>query len=49
MDLADLVRPARIIQNPLGCGGFTGIDMSRDADVSHPFERYRSCHKTLKT
>src|SRR5262249_33138612 len=47
MDFANLVGPARVIQNPLGGGRFTGIDMGRDADVSHSFERYRSRHKLL--
>jgi len=34
MNLAELVRAPRIIQNPLRGGGFTGIDMRSDADIS---------------
>ncbi len=49
MDFADLVRAARVIQDALGGGGLTGIDMGRDADISHPLERYRSCHKLKAT
>jgi hypothetical protein len=46
VDFAELMRTPRVIQDPLCSGGFTGIDMSGDADISHPFERYRSCHKS---
>jgi hypothetical protein len=48
MNLAQFVRAARVIQNPLRGCGFTGIDMSRDADVPHPFERNISSHKNRK-
>jgi hypothetical protein len=40
MDLAQLVRAAGIIQNPLSRSGLTGIDMSCDADIPHSVERY---------
>ena len=43
MDFADLVGSARVIQDALGRGGLTGIDMGGDADISHPLERDRSC------
>jgi hypothetical protein len=47
VNLTELVRTARVIQNPFGRGGLTGIDMSGDADVSHPLERNISCHKNF--
>src|SRR5450759_857015 len=47
MNFAQLVRLARVIQNPLSRGGLTGIDMSRDADISHPLERGGSSHAVL--
>jgi hypothetical protein len=48
MNFAELVGTARIIQNPLSRGGLTGIDVSCDADISHPFERDSAGHKTLE-
>src|SRR6202042_1362554 len=42
MHLAELVGAARVIKDALGRGGLTGIDMRGNADVSHPFERYRT-------
>ena len=44
MDFADLVRPPRVIQDAFRGRGFTGIDMSSDADISHPLEGYCACH-----
>src|ERR1017187_87131 len=44
MNFAQLVRLARVIQNPLGRGGLTGIDMCCDADISHPLEWGGSSH-----
>jgi hypothetical protein len=44
MNFAQFVGLAGVIQNPLGRGGLTGIDMCCDADVSHPFERGGSSH-----
>jgi hypothetical protein len=38
---------ARVIQDPLGRGGLTGIDVRSDADISHPFERGGSSHAVL--
>ncbi len=49
MDFSDFVRPTCVIQNPLGGGRLTGIDVRSDADVSHPFERCCSWHKKLST
>ncbi len=45
MHFADLVGPARVVQHTFRSGGFTGIDVGHDADVSHPFDRYGS-HKS---
>jgi hypothetical protein len=45
MDLAQFVGTARVIKDTLGRGGFTGIDMCCDADISHPLEWDRSSHK----
>jgi hypothetical protein len=45
MDLAQLVRAPGVIKDSLGRSGLTCIDMSRDADIPHPVERYQSCHK----
>src|SRR5450759_2819510 len=44
MNFAQLVGLARVVQDPLGRGGVTGIDMRRDADISHPLERGGSSH-----
>jgi hypothetical protein len=45
MHFADLVGPAGVVQHTFRSGGFTGIDVGHDADVSHPFDRYSS-HKS---
>jgi hypothetical protein len=45
MDFAELVSAAGVVQNPLSRSGLTSIDVSRDADISHPFERYSAWHK----
>jgi hypothetical protein len=34
MYFADFVDFSGQLQNPLGCGGFTSIDVSEDADIS---------------
>jgi hypothetical protein len=34
MDFANLVRDARVEENPLGRSGLTGIDVRHDADVA---------------
>jgi hypothetical protein len=47
MNLAQLVGLARVIQNPLGRGGLTGIDMGRDADIPHHLERGGSSHAVV--
>ncbi len=44
MHLANLMGAARVIEDTLGCGCLTGIDMGSDADVSHPFERREAWH-----
>ena len=45
MHLADLVGAAGVIEDALGSGGFTGIDVGHDADVPHFLDRYSTCHK----
>jgi hypothetical protein len=47
MDFAKLMGTARVIEDALGRGGLTGIDMGRDADISHPLEWDRSSHKSV--
>jgi len=37
MHFADLVVDAGVEEDPLGGGGFAGIDMGHDADIAHPF------------
>ncbi len=44
MHFTDLVRAPRVIQDAFRGCGFTGIDMSSDADISHPLEGYSACH-----
>src|SRR2546430_13548850 len=39
MDLAQLVRPAGVIQDALGRSRLPGIDVRHDADVPNAFER----------
>ena len=39
MNLTDLVRLARVVQDTLGSGGFTGIDVGHDADVASMLQR----------
>jgi hypothetical protein len=34
VDLTDLVRDARVEQDPLGGGGLAGVDVRHDADVA---------------
>ena len=40
VDFTNLVRTPRVIQDPFRGCGFTGIDMSGNADISHPLEGY---------
>ena len=47
MDFADLVGPAGVIEDALGRGGLTGIDVRHDADISHFLEWNRACHKSV--
>src|SRR6185503_13936595 len=42
--LADLVRAARVVQDALGRGRLTGIDVGHDADVAVLLERRGACH-----
>src|SRR5437899_10642959 len=44
MDLAQLVRPAGVIQDALGRSRLPGIDVRHDADVPNAFERRGSGH-----
>jgi hypothetical protein len=37
MHFTDLMGPACVIQDALGCGGFTGINVGHDADIAHFF------------
>ena len=39
MHLADFVRHTRVVQNPLGRGGFARVDVGGDTDVSNSIER----------
>ena len=45
MGLTDLVVTAGIEQDTLGCGGFTGIDVGHDAEVSGIFQGILSRHE----
>ena len=52
--LAHLVGATGVVEDPLGRGGLTGIDVSHDADIPHPIEReqprlasYRPCWPLL--
>ena len=44
---ANLVRHARVKQNPLRGRGLTGIDMGDDANVPIPRYRCRTCHRVI--
>ena len=44
MGIADLIVYAGVIQDTLGRSGFTGIDVSHDADISRSFKRILSRH-----
>ena len=48
MHFADFVRPASVIEDTLGRGRLSGIDVSHDADVAHFLERYSASHKLNK-
>ena len=43
---ADLVGPARVVQNTLRRRRLTGVDMRHDADVAHLVELYCASHKS---
>ena len=45
MRLTQAVRTSRVEQDALGRGGFTGVDMSHDADIPHLFQRVTSRHR----
>ena len=47
MNFADLVRTSRVIKDAFRGGGLSGIDMSGDADVPHPFEWYSAWHYVI--
>ena len=48
VDLTDLVGLAGVVENALGSGGLTGIDVGHDADVSQVFELVlHLCHILL--
>ena len=42
VDLAHLVRLARVVENALGSRGLTGVDVRHDADVARLFQRVLS-------
>ena len=44
VDFADLVSSAGVVEDALGRGGFTGINVGHDADVSHFLKWNRACH-----
>src|SRR5271170_541944 len=44
MDFADLMRLARIVQNPLGCRRLARIDMGHDAEVAVILDRMAAGH-----
>src|SRR5207249_442993 len=44
MDLAQLVRPAGVVEDALGRSRLPGIDVGHDADVPNAFERRGSGH-----
>src|SRR6202035_4681248 len=46
MDLADLVRHARVKQNTLRRGGFPRVDMSGNTDISVSLDGRSACHKS---
>ena len=37
IDLADLVSDPRVIEDPLGDGRLTGVDVRDDTNIAHPF------------
>ena len=39
MDFTDLVADAGVEEDPLGRGGFSGVDVRRDSDVAYFFDR----------
>src|SRR3989441_2093196 len=45
--LAQLVRPAGVVQDPLGRSRFPGIDVDHDADVANLVERRSARHSSL--
>ena len=47
MGLADLVIHAGVVQNTLGRGGLTGIDVRHDTDITDVFKRCFSWHTIL--
>ena len=49
VDLADLVRAARVIEDALGRRRLTGVDVRHDADIAGSFERIRARHVYLRS
>ena len=47
MHLTDLVHHARVEQNPFGGGGFAGIDMSGDSNISDAFQGKGAGHRKV--
>jgi hypothetical protein len=45
MHFADLVGAASVIEDAFRSGGFAGIDVGHDADISHPLNWNSACHK----
>ena len=45
MRLTQAVRTSRVEQDALGRGGFTGVDMSHNADIPHLFQGVTSRHR----
>ena len=44
MDLTYLVGAARVVEDPLGHGGLTGIDMGNDTDIADALDRILPTH-----
>src|SRR5262249_38618946 len=47
VDFADLVALPRVVEDTLGRGRLTGIDVGHDADIPIELERGMSCHRAL--
>ena len=49
MGLTDLIVDAGVIQDSLGGGGFSGVDVGHDADVSGVFQSNFTCHSSFSS